>query len=286
MLKKKQATSIQEDGKDADIEEDEGPELLPLHDIDGIRHIGKVSFVLVGKNIDMNESDVIDDDNQEITISRDIGTLSFGRDQFEFMEGEQEEEHHFQVIDFTECAHLLQMNNCMISETGALLLGQTSDMLLLGLGLYKYLISCPSSSSDGGFGKEDYEFTRIAETITAPVGADMFDEPLPDAQPPGDALSDDEAPPDIELGGGGGDFNVDLQEDVEDIVAHEQQQNAKKSAREKGRQKKNVLDDELDPWESYDPHDASEVVVKPFKKGNCLNHLIFILGLTTDGLTI
>lgn len=34
-MSKKQATSIREDGNDDDIEEDDGPELLPLNDIDG-----------------------------------------------------------------------------------------------------------------------------------------------------------------------------------------------------------------------------------------------------------
>jgi hypothetical protein len=36
LLAKKQASSIQDDGKDADIEEDDGPELLPLDDIAGM----------------------------------------------------------------------------------------------------------------------------------------------------------------------------------------------------------------------------------------------------------
>lgn len=61
--------------------------------------------VLVGKNIDMNETD-LDEDNQEITISRDIGTLSFSRDQFEFEDGE--EETHFQV--HKSCAFLMRLD--------------------------------------------------------------------------------------------------------------------------------------------------------------------------------
>jgi hypothetical protein len=44
----------------------------------------------------MNEDDGMDDvDPTEITISRDIGTLSFSRDQFEIEEGEEDD--HFQV---------------------------------------------------------------------------------------------------------------------------------------------------------------------------------------------
>lgn len=59
----------------------------------------------VGKNIDMNETDMMDEsDNQEITISRDIGTLSFSRDQFEVEDGE--EETHFQVCNLCFLPHL------------------------------------------------------------------------------------------------------------------------------------------------------------------------------------
>ena len=83
----------------------------------------------------MNETDMMDEtDNQEITISRDIGTLSFSRDQFETEDGE--EDTHFQVgLHKGSFVYSGQMNNCMISSTGALLLGQTSDMLMLGSGM-------------------------------------------------------------------------------------------------------------------------------------------------------
>lgn len=95
-----------------------------------------------------------------------------------------------------------------------------------------------------------------------PAGSNLFDDPLPPAT---QDISEDEGAIDIDAG-----FNADNhgEEMEEEMVAQEAQRSNKARQAEKNRPQEKMLEaDELDPWEAYDPHDASEVVLKPYKKG-------------------
>lgn len=86
----------------------------------------------------------------------------------------------------------------------------------------------------------------------------MFDE----APPANDAVSEDERALDVDMG-----FNHEELDDVFESVPQEQQKAKNTNKRDRSQPEK-LLESDLDPWECYDPHDSSDVVLKPFKKGN------------------
>jgi hypothetical protein len=114
-------------------------------------------------------------------------------------------------------------------------------------------------TSDGNFGREEFEWTRLPDVPAHDVAPDvaMFGDDN-GGDPVNDDISDNEGP---------GDFHIDgPNEEEEDIIVSEQQK-SKRANREKAQKEKMLDESDLDPWECHDPHDASDVVLKPFKKG-------------------